>query len=60
MAFWKTLDTCNFEKLPEQLIISILNAGKRKMLEKPSYRGINLLNVMGKVFERLFLNRWMI
>ena len=39
-------------------IISILKSGKRNKLNKGNYRGITLLNVLGKVFERLFLDRW--
>ena len=39
-------------------IFSILKKGKNNKLDKVSYRGITLLNVMGKVFERILLNRW--
>lgn len=39
-------------------VISILKGGKKNRMDRDSYRGITLLNVIGKVFERLFLNRW--
>ena len=39
-------------------ITSILKGGKKNKLYKANYRGITLLSVLGKVFERLFLDRW--
>lgn len=38
-------------------IISLLKNGKKNKRDKSSYRGITLLNVTGKVLERLILNR---
>ena len=38
-------------------VISILKSGKKKC-DKGNYRGITLLNILGKIFERLMLNRW--
>ena len=39
-------------------ITSILKGGKKNKLNKANYRGITLLSVLGKVFEKLFLDRW--
>ena len=38
-------------------ITSILKGGKKNKLNKANYRGITLLSVLGKVFEKLFLDR---
>ncbi len=39
-------------------IFSILKKGKKNKLDKRSYGGITLLNVMGKIFECILLHRW--
>ena len=38
-------------------VISIFKNGKKDKHDKDNYRGITLLNVIGKIFERLVLNR---
>ena len=40
-------------------ITSIFKGGKKEKRNKANYRRISLLNIIGKVFERLMLNRWM-
>ena len=40
-------------------IISLFKGGKKNRLNKDHYRGITLLNVIGKIFERLVLQRWL-
>ena len=39
-------------------IFSLFKGGKKNRFNKENYRGITLLNVVGKIFERLILNRW--
>ena len=41
------------------IIISLFKGKKKDRLQKCNYRGITLLNVIGKVFERLMLDLWM-
>lgn len=49
------------EQLPESAtvgaILSLFKGKKKSKLCKESYRGITLLNVIGKILERLILNR---
>ena len=40
-------------------IISLFKGGKKNKRDRNNYRGITLLNVIGKVYERLILNRCM-
>lgn len=40
-------------------IISLFKSNKKDRYDKDNYRGITLLNVVGKIFERIILNRWM-
>ena len=40
-------------------IISLFKGKNKDRLQKCNYRGITLLNVIGKVFERLILDLWM-
>jgi hypothetical protein len=51
------------EDVPENWLIgnitSIFKGGKKDKRNKANYRGITLLNIIGNVFERLMLNRWM-
>lgn len=51
------------EQIPKSLavgdIISLFKTNKKIRHNKDHYRGITLLNVVGKIFERLILNRWM-
>ena len=51
------------EEIPNALavgdIISLYKTNKKNRHNKDNYRGITLLNVVGKFFERLILNRWM-
>ena len=51
------------EEIPNALavgdIISLYKTNKKNRHNKNNYRGITLLNVVGKIFERLILNRWM-
>ena len=63
---WKLLaKILNFirehEQLPESAtigaILSLFKGKKKSKLCKESYRGITLLNVIGKILERLILNR---
>ena len=54
------LSECVAESWTVGRVVSILKSGKKNRMERGSYRGlITLLNVMGKIFERLFLNRWL-
>ena len=39
-------------------IISLFKTNKKIRHNKDNYRGITLLNVVGKIFERLILDRW--
>ena len=39
-------------------ITSLFKNGKKDKHDMGNYRGITLLNVMGKIFERIVLNRW--
>ena len=53
-----------FEDLPEStivgVIISLFKGKMKSKLDKDNYRGITLLNVIGKILERLILNRNML
>ena len=53
----------NIEIVPSALaagdIISLFKTNKKIRHNKDNYRGITLLNVVGKIFERLILDRWM-
>jgi hypothetical protein len=53
----------NIEIMPSSLalgdIISLFKTNKKIRHDKDNYRGIMLLNVIGKIFERLILDRWM-
>ena len=53
----------DLEYVPESCalgkIISLFKGKKKDRLKKCNYRGITLLNVLGKGFERLILNLWM-
>ncbi len=63
---WKLLTKIlNFirehEQVPESatvgVILSLFKGKKKSKLCKENYRGITLLNVIGKILERLILNR---
>ena len=52
---------CNLEHVVENWFVGSivsLYKGKKSRRHKANYRGITLLNVIGKTFERLILNRW--
>ena len=53
----------NIEIVPNALatgdIISLFKTNKKIRHNIDNYRGITLLNVVGKIFERLILDRWM-
>ena len=52
---------CNLEHVVENWVVGSivsLYKGKKSRRPKANYRGITLLNVIGKIFERLLLNCW--
>lgn len=56
----KCLDTGHFPKIWKRAkIIPIIKPGKERSVEVNKYRPISLLNVAGKVLEKLFINRIM-
>ena len=53
----------SMESVPKQFtvgnIISLYKTNKNNRYDKDNYRGITLLNVVSKIYERLIINRWM-
>ena len=49
----------NIEIVPSALAAGDIRTNKKIRHNKDNYRGITLLNVVGKIFERLILDRWM-
>ncbi len=45
------------ESLTTEITLSLFKGKKKSKLDKDSYRGITLLSVIGKIFERLILQR---